>query len=628
MGAGHSLHVDADWAVGQEDSGWTAPDEHAHIGVLDAAAMTFAYNPLREQADSDCEDADSASGFEQAANLVSAALTDLQSRLQSDAASSSDADADAVVKELLPIVSSGSAHLPFLPVLTPSFQHSQMHAHSARVHDDSAWQQSRAAFHVSDSLISNASSSMSSVSTQPWERILSEAVLQAAAAAASSTARSAVPSSTCDDLPDEVVAELLEVSRPDQPEQHAAAAATLAADEPLPSTEAHVIGKQGTQRSHMQGPLDSMHQAASDRHEQPSAGAPSPPSSREAAPADGSGAHHAAGSPPPAQQQADSAAPHPASRMPVQQPAQPPPSPLDVLALLPTSESTASTTALADELLDGVFREWAEGMHPPPAPGQAPAPTPHLPQDQDPDHGRPDEDPHRHWVHHHAAADAPEGGHDMQLFMGLTGPQGRNPRRPVPVAPSAEPIITDDSRQPGSPVGSPRHSWATQSPEPSPRPRAPDSPSPLAFSGFGSRDASVQADEGTSSEHERSGGLATPRLEGEVVQGPGEQQARLVATAIAAAASPEAAPAVAAASVQGFNSRQAASPSQSPRLSTEHSAATGSPPPGMRAASWVQGVLREPLEAVQVRAHGASKLLSASDGEMFSIEAWTAGRAC
>ena len=136
---------------------------------------------------------------------------------------------------------------------------------------------------------------------------------------------------------------------------------------------------------------------------------------------------------------AEQAAPGPAASVP---------SPQDLLSLLPACESSTSTVAVADDVLDGVFREWAAGMQPPAPPQQHPPADP-LHSQSGGGGGGDDSAGAPQWT------DIPEGGHDIVLFMGLTGPQQSRsqPPRPVPVAPSAEPIMTDDTRRPSSPGG-------------------------------------------------------------------------------------------------------------------------------------------------------------------------------
>lgn len=187
------------------------------------------------------------------------------------------------------------------------------------------------------------------------------------------------------------------------------------------------------------------------------------------------------------------------------------PSPVELLALLPAPEdSTQSTVALQDETLDGVFREWADGMQPP-----APAERPHQPG----------------WVQHGAAADMPDGGYDMVLFMGLTG-------APVP-------------QQHGRAAGA----GATDSRQPAPAPP-------------GSSSLPTPNGQGTPREE------APQRLPTHAAAQAGEHEARLVATAIAAAMSPEGAPAVAAASVQALESPRP----HAARPATPTDAATGLQP--------------------------------------------------
>lgn len=193
---------------------------------------------------------------------------------------------------------------------------------------------------------------------------------------------------------------------------------------------------------------------------------------------------------------------------------------LDPTALLPAAEdSTASTVPIQEEMLDRVFHEWAQGMLPSRV-STMQQPDPSRNRDQGESGGR------SGWVPHNAANDAPPGGHDLQLFMAFTDP-------PAPGQAAAAPAQQSVQRAASGNIDS-----GLQHHQPS--------------SMHGRLSADAEGHPGLSqmpTGHDES----TQELE------PQQHQARLVATAIASAASPQAAPAVAAASLQGYSSAWAPS---------------------------------------------------------------------
>ena len=585
-----------------------ASEEHTHIGVLEAAALlAHVYSVSEDQLSEQGSEGSTAFDFEQAAELVTAALSEMQSGLEEDGGSS-DEGADAALAAAPS--SSGSSQAFSTPRLSlPGSIILAREGDESR--PGSCSSEGESGIQGNDDSVLALDHSM-----QQLQQILSAAVHEVAAHAAPA---SVAPSSTLSDgLTHQVLAELshaalqggapmgaLHPSGAPSPLQAAAAQPAFPAKADQSSAGEHATTEAGWRLQEPTGiamhacedqtcpscSAEGLHavQSCSSRADAPASTAASTPGQQPCTPLSGSTAKR---SPTQAGPEAEIDAPRAAGPQAA--------SPLELLALLPEAECSASTTALPDELLDGVFREWAEGMQPPP-----PADT--LPGGMDLGQSpRDDQDPSSRgdWVQHGAAADIPEGDHDIVLFMGLTapGPEGHpQSPRPVPVAPSAEPIITEDLRMPTSPAASrtpsilridhseedpPAASQAAQTPPDSP-PLSPGTTDSAAQTLHGAlHPAPPRPSNGALPAAPDSDALASPRTPGPAAsEEAGEQQARLVATAIAAAVSPEAAPAVAAASVQGFNARL------SP---PSHAASAVQPASGPQQRPWELAAMHEP----------------------------------